>query len=262
LCADFDTVDPADACVESCTNVFVPRLLPSDPPLQPDTGVCDGLTFFECYAALDYDLGANGPARVETSAGGMYVLPAKDGAVYLADGDHLGTMHDRLTIIEQCGTATQGCFADWAGMMVTQPVIAYVDQTPVAIVPTFIRDAAHEAGIVAMDVIVENDTPSLSVRWRHPPAGSPEALSSFRLWPGRPVLTEVGGEAIIWVVEVRGPPGMLHGIAVADGSVRFQINLNGKGRRFVKPLVVDQTLFLSSCNSNGGPGVLEAYALQ
>jgi hypothetical protein len=262
LCDDFDTSAPAEDCVESCANVFVPRLLPSDPPLQPQSGACDDLTFFECYAALDYDLGANSPTRVETSAGPMYVLPAKDGSVYLVDGVHLGTMHDRLTIIEQCGTTTQGCLADWAGMMVTQPEITHIDGTPVAIIPTFIRDLAHEAGIVAVGIHAENGEATLSEMWRFPAAGSAEAVSRFRLWPGRPVLTTVGGEVIAWVVEVRGPPGVLHGIAVSDGTVRFQVTLNGKGRRFVQPLVVEQTLFLPSCNSNSGPGVLEAYALQ
>src|SRR5690606_25021479 len=95
-CADFDPLDPSRACLESCANLFVPRMMPDDPPLGTTSGVCEGLTFFECYAALDWDLGANSPARVELPGGPtVYVLPGKDGGVYLIDADHLGTLYDR-----------------------------------------------------------------------------------------------------------------------------------------------------------------------
>ena len=59
-CAAFDSADPARACLDSCTNLFVPRLMPGEPAVVPESGVCNGMTLLECYAALDWDLGACG----------------------------------------------------------------------------------------------------------------------------------------------------------------------------------------------------------
>src|SRR5688572_17575803 len=103
-CADFDPIAPAEACMASCRDLFMPRLAPGDPPLTPPLGRCDGLGFLECYAELDLDLGASTPAVVTTPAGReVGVLPAKDGAVYLFDAAQLGAMLHRLPLRAFCG---------------------------------------------------------------------------------------------------------------------------------------------------------------
>jgi outer membrane protein assembly factor BamB len=56
-CDNFNPIDPNRACMDSCTDLFMPRLRPSDPPLSPPNQRCVGKTFLECYAALDLDLG-------------------------------------------------------------------------------------------------------------------------------------------------------------------------------------------------------------
>ena len=40
-CADFDPIRPATECMESCRNLFIPRLMPGDDPLRPASGICD-----------------------------------------------------------------------------------------------------------------------------------------------------------------------------------------------------------------------------
>ncbi|MCI0570306.1 MAG: hypothetical protein L0Y66_06120 [Myxococcaceae bacterium] len=265
-CAEFDVSAPAEDCVASCPNLFVPRLLPEEPPLRPETGVCDGRSFLECYAALDYDLGANTPARVEVpGAGAALVLPAKDGAVYLLDAEHLGTLHDRMQVVEPCGTATEACRADWAGMMVTDPAVTTVGGTPVAIVPTFMFDASHPAGIVALDVVLEQGRPRLRKRWESPSFSSGEARTRFREHPGRPIIHDIGGKPHAVVVEVdrrAGARGTLHVVRVEDGRQVAQVKLEGAGRRFSRPLLHGGALFVASCSSDTGPSHLEAFRIE
>ncbi len=111
-CAGFDPLDPSPACVGSCRDLFIPRLRSDDPALSPPNGLCDGMTFFECYARLDLDLGASSPALVEIGTARLAVLPAKDGAVYLFDADHFGTLYDRLQLRDFCGTNGGSCSAN------------------------------------------------------------------------------------------------------------------------------------------------------
>src|SRR5262249_43915980 len=91
-CASFDPIDPSPACMGSGANVFMPGLRPGDPPLAPPNDLCAGKTFLECYGRLDLDLGADSPVVVQAQGRRLAVLPAKDGAVYLFDADHFGTM--------------------------------------------------------------------------------------------------------------------------------------------------------------------------
>ncbi len=77
-CAGFDGAHPTDACLESCTDLFIPRLLPGDAPLAPASGACDGLSMMECYAALDWDFGANTPVALSVPGGPDVLLaPAR-----------------------------------------------------------------------------------------------------------------------------------------------------------------------------------------
>jgi len=143
------------------------------------------MTLLQCYAALDWDLGANAPA--ETTLGGkrLLVLPGKDGALYLIDADHLGTLYDRLVVAPPCGTPDDRCLADWAGMMVTQPAVDA--ETQLLLVPTFEFDRTHPAGVVAVAI---EPGPRLAIRWQSPQGD--EAERQFRRHPGARGLRDRG----------------------------------------------------------------------
>ena len=47
LCANFDPLNPDRACMASCKNLFIPRLLENDTPLKPATGECDNKAYAE-----------------------------------------------------------------------------------------------------------------------------------------------------------------------------------------------------------------------
>jgi hypothetical protein len=265
-CADFDPSDPQRACVESCRDLFVPRLLPGDPPLRPASGLCDDKTFFECYARLDWDLGANAPARVELPrAGAVYVLPAKDGGVYLIDAANMGTLHDRKQVAPICGTKDDPCTTDWAGMMVTEPVIVEQKEGPLALVPTFMFDHTQPAGVVALRVKDETSGahgPSLVPVWQAPDAADPLAVELFRQHSTRLSLQDVGDETYGWIASVKSDgPGTLLAIRTRDGEIAARVKLQGHGQRYVKPLVWHDRVYLSSCDSDEGPSRLEAYAV-
>ena len=268
LCADFDPIDPSLACIESCRDLFVPRLLPGDPPFDVPDGRCDGKTFFECYALTDWDLGANSPARVPLGAGEVVVIPAKDGGVYLADAGHLGTLHDRLQLTAVCGANGGTCTANWAGTMVTTPAITSApDGTPVAIIPTFVFDQTNPAGIVALDLIEEPGAgPRLRKRWEAPRFDDPEAVSRFREHVGRPAIFAPGGIPHAVVVDP-GPDGsddgILYVVRVEDGAIVGRLGLDGPGRKYLEPIVDDQTVIVGSCErEGGGPSHLEAWGLE
>jgi hypothetical protein len=257
-CAVGTPLDPDPACLASCRDVFVPRLLPGAPPLSPASGACQGKTFFECYAVLDWDLGANSPAFV--AAASAIAMPGKDGALYLVDRAHLGTLLDRREIAAPCGTASDPCDADWAGMIVTQPAVAEVGGAPLVITPTFERDRTHPAGVVALEVGVDRRwTP----RWQAPPADAPEALAQFRSSPSAVALASIDGEPYAFVIDVggdKGGRGRLYGIRVQDGAIRIRAAVAGRGQRFQRPLVLGDALYFSSCSDDSGPSTLEAWS--
>jgi hypothetical protein len=261
LCADFSPTDPAPECMDSCENLFMPRLQPGDPPLRVASGKCDDLTMLECYALLDYDLGANTPARVELGGQALWVLPGKDGAVYLFDADHMGTLYDREVVIEQCGAVDDPCKSEWAGMMVTEPRIANVNGETLALVSTFIRDDTHPAGLVALAVARGDDGPVLEPRWQAPDFGSADARERFRSHPSRVALLAVGGKTYAAVVDVASSgSGTLLVVDVATGDIAHRVSLASEGRRFIDPPVFDGVLWTTSCNNNQGPGILESFS--
>lgn len=263
-CADFDPIDPAAACIESCRDQFIPRLLPGDPPFDPPDGRCDGKTFFECYALLDWDLGANTPARVAVPGGpDVLVVPAKDGGVYLADAEHLGTLHDRIQLTAICGAGGGSCSANWAGTMVTVPVATEVDGVPLVLVPTFIFDDRNPAGLVALAIVRgEDGAPRWEKRWEAPPFGSSEAVERFRGHVGRVALVGIAGEEYAALVDP-GPEhttdGLLYLVRVADGAIAERAALDGPGRKYTLPAVRGETLFVSSCDAEEGASHLEAW---
>ena len=275
LCEGFDPRAPAEACLASCRNLFVPRPLPGDPPLRPASGLCDGLTFMECYARIDYDFGAGVPVRIPLADGrAVFAQPAKDGSVYLLDAAHMGTLYDREQVVAICGTPEDDCTAhQWRGMIVTQPAVTQVDGVPVILVPTFLFDSTQPAGLVALRVVTEGGTPRLDPFWQAPDFATREAVERFRTYPSRVVLAPAGNgrDEIAWVVDVvdeveiwSGPlqgwregrhRGTLLGVRVRDGRIVARIPLAGRGRKFVLPLLHDGRLYVPS-----DPG-LEIHAI-
>lgn len=260
LCAGFDPDAPARACVESCANLFIPRMPEGETFPEPPSGVCEGLTLFECWQELDY-IGGSTPAFIDLGEDLEVLLyPTKDGAAYLVDANHLGTMYDRLQLVNICGGAGDLCRSDWAGMIVTRPEVTTVGDDVVALIPTFMPDESNPAGVVAVNVIVEDGAPRLERRWEAPPFDGPAAVQRFRGHPTR-VLVDDG---FAWVVDTAewgwGPErGRLLAIRLTDGEIVVDQELVGRGMRFLQPLPLGDLLLFPSCR-RGGPGsFLEAY---
>ena len=259
LCDGFNPSDPALACLESCKNLFIPRL-PAGDELRPASGVCDDKTFWECMTWSDYDLGANSPIKVDVPNGpSVYVQPGKDGGVYLIDAAHMGTLYDRRKLVEVCGTAEDQCKIDWAGMIVTQPTLTEVDGTPVVIIPTFMPDKTHAAGLVALKIVGVNGTPRFEPFWQAPDFSTKEARVRFRYHPTRVVVAPFGetGEKYAWV----GDMNAALGVRVRDGHIIERQRMIGWRSRNLLPLIHDDILYIPTCKYDDGPSRLEAYAI-
>lgn len=263
-CADFDPDHPSRACVESCENVFVPRIPEGEPPLSPESGVCEGVdSMFACWEKLDY-VGGSTPAYVEAEGKRLLAYPTKDGHVYLVDADHLGTLYQRKELVKVCGTKDDECRADWAGMIVAQPSVTEVDDGPLLVVPTFMPDSTHTAGVFALSVEVEGDTPRLETRWVFPDPESPEAKTRFRMHPSQATIaqvTETGHRAVFLVEPAFGEMerGKLIALRLEDGHLLADVDMAGRGRRFIEPLVYDGVVYTVSCESDRGRSFLEAH---
>ncbi len=259
LCAEFNPSEPDTACLESCENIFIPRL-PAGEELRPASGVCDDKTFWECIAWSDYDLGANTPVKANVSNGPtVYVQPSKDGSVYLIDAEHMGTVYDREKLVEVCGTPEDPCKVGWAGMIVTQPALTEVDGVPVVIIPTFMPDSTHSAGLVALKIILDNGRPRFEPFWQAPDFSTQEARDRFRYHPTRAAVAPFGetGEEYAWI----GDMNVILGVRVRDGHiVERQKMLAGRSRNLL-PLIHDDVLYIPSCTGWEGPSRLEAYAI-
>lgn len=264
LCRDFNPSLPEEACISSCKNLFIPRLPGNAPPLRPANGECNDKTFAECLAWLDYDLGGSSPVKVKLPNGqSVLVQPGKDGAVYLIDGEHLGAQYDRLQIVDVCGTPVDACKASWMGMIVTQPATSYINSNPIVIIPTFVPDTKHSAGIVALQIVVVDGKPKFKKFWQFPRPGSTKSIKAFRSHPSLPVVTKLGSDsdAVVWVVDV-GNPGKLYGIRIKDGEVLVEQPLLGTGRQLSAPVIDENTLYLPSGNASNGKTFVEAYRIE
>lgn len=264
-CADFNPDDPSLACVESCQDLFIPRLLEGQNPPRPADGRCpEDMTLFECWQEMDY-IGGSTPVRVEVGEDAVLVYPTKDGHAYMVDADHMGTMHDRHKLVDLCGTEDDACRKTWAGMAVTQPLVMDGEEGPVVLIPTFMPDSTHAAGVVALNLIETEDGPRFERRWEFPTFDSPSAITRFREHPGRIVAApiEEGGEPVAWLVEV-GDPGSTGRLIALDpltGESLFDADLAGRGQRYTWPLRVDDRIFVSSCPSDKAASRLEGYQL-
>jgi hypothetical protein len=264
LCANFNPVNPDVDCMASCKNLFIPRLLKGDAPLRPAGGECDNKTFWECLARMDYDLGGSAPVKVAMNNGhSVLVQPGKEGGVYLIDAEHLGTQYDRLQIVDICGTKFQPCDADWMGMIVTQPVLTSIDEVPVVVIPAFVHDKTHPAGLVALKIVLQEGRPKFKRFWQFPNPSSPEAVQTFRYHTSLPVISKPGknGDAIVWVVDT-GNPGMLYGVRIKDGALVAKQALKGVGRHDSAPLIHGNTIYVASMLSGTIKTMIEAYHIE
>lgn len=264
LCRNFNPSQPEEACISSCKNLFIPRLPNNEPPFRPANGECDNKSFAECLAWMDYDLGGSSPVKAKLPNGkSVLVQPGKDGAVYLIDADHLGTQFDRMQIVDLCGTTADVCKASWMGMIVTHPALAYVDSKPIVIVPAFVPDNTHPAGVVALQIIDEDGKPKFKKFWQFPQPGSSKSVKAFRSHPSLPVVTKIGdaGDAVVWVVDV-GNPGKLYGIRIKDGALLVEQPLLGTGRQLSAPVIHGKNLYISSVYPANGKTFVEAYRIE
>lgn len=264
-CATSDPRQPSEECAASCRDLFVPRIPPGGEPFVPENGYCEGTnTFFDCWAKLDF-IGGSTPALARLPSGREVLLyPPKDGHAYLVDADHLGTLLDRKKLVDNCGTKSDACTADWAGMAVTQPEILDTPEGPLAFVPTFMFDHTHAAGVVALRIRETDSGVRLETAWTFPDFDSPDATRLFRAHPTRPLLVREGprGEPILWVGEmIDKQPGILWGLRATDGKLLARQPLAGPGMRFAKPLAVGNAIYLPSCATDKGPGRLEGYRI-
>ncbi|MFI3199590.1 MAG: hypothetical protein QX196_14840 [Methylococcaceae bacterium] len=264
LCAHFNPSNPDRACMASCKNLFIPRLPENEVPLKPATGDCDNKSFWECLAWMDYDLGASAPVKI-TMANGYSVLvqASKDGGVYLVDAEHLGTQYDRLQLVDVCGTKTDECKFGWMGMIVTQPISTSIDDDPVVVIPGFVADKSHPAGLVALKIIMENGLPKFKRFWQFPDPSSPEALKTFRSHPSLPIIntpTEKGN-VIVWIVDI-GSNGTVYGIRIKDGALVARHTLKGAGRPLSTPLIHANKLYVASIMPGTHKAMIEAYQIE
>ncbi|MCA9520002.1 MAG: hypothetical protein KC609_03485 [Myxococcales bacterium] len=265
-CADFDPNAPALDCIESCADLFIPRVATGDPPLAPESGVCSQLTMFQCWQRLDY-VGGSTPVHLTTS-GGREVLayPTKDGHIYLVDASTMGIQYQRLKLADVCGTEGDPCQMDWAGMIVTQPAVITPTSGPAdawIFVATFEPDTTHEAGLYRLDLAEPDGVPRLTVGWRFPPIGDPDAKSLFRRHPSR-VAIGASPRPFIAIVDVAPSDrqGRLTLLDPANGAPLSEIRLAGPGYRFTKPAVVGERIYVNTCASDSGPGGIEAFRIR
>lgn len=261
LCENFDPLNPNKECMASCKNLFMPRLAAGNAPLHPPGGECDNKSYAECLAWMDYDLGANAPVKATLRNGhSVLVQPGKDGSVFLLDAEHLGTQYDRLQIAEVCGTAADPCKIPWMGMIVTQPALSYVDETPVVMIPTFMPDKTHPAGLVALKIVSENGTPKFERFWQFPDPESAEALQDFRTHPSLPVLSGESGHAIVWIVDI-GNHGTIYGVRVKDGELLVKKAMQGTGRPLSAPVIYNDRIYVASNLPHTNQAILEGFKI-
>ncbi|MGY8662694.1 hypothetical protein Q3C01_10030 [Bradyrhizobium sp. UFLA05-109] len=261
-CGKTNPQDPSKECLETCDNLFVPRLLPQDPPLDPEDGRCKEKSFLECLAVSDWDFGANAPIRIQLSSGtAVYVTAGKEGGVYLLDAKRMGILYDRKPAVDLCGAVSDPCQAIFEGTMATQPVLGWIDETPVVVVATFMADETHPAGLVAFKVVETDGTPRLEQFWTAPSRDSHEAVKMFRSAPTRALIADYRGEPIVWLAD-RNPEGLIIGVRLRDGTIVARAKTAGTPTPYVKPLLLNDVLYIATQLPAARNGAwLEAYSI-
>jgi outer membrane protein assembly factor BamB len=264
-CQDFSVETLASSCVETCADLFIPRLLPGEDPILPASGACAGLGVWDCWIAQDQLDGASSPVAVLLPSGRrVLVYPTKDGHLWLVDYDRMGTVYAHQELAASCGTTTDPCEATWSGTIATQPALTTIDGAPAVVVPTFMPDTTHPAGVFALKVVEDDGTPQFESAWQFPAASATAVTTTFRGAPSRAIVAVPAPAASVdhaFVVDVGqgGSSGTLYAIRTGDGILAAQATLAGPGYRFTAPLYVGGTVFVVSCPADSGPGSLEAY---
>ena len=263
LCADFDPDEPSHACVESCQNLFVPRMITEGDAIDMPDGRCDGLAFFECWAEADF-IGGSTPLLTEAPAGErVLVYPTKDGHAYLVDADNLGTMYDREQLVSYCGTPDDPCVWTWSGTVVSEPVQTVTDDVPRILIPTFMPDSTNPAGVVALTIVDTGDGPALERAWEFPNFSSDMAFDRFRRHPGRLRLAIFNGLEVAILSEPSRAfeRGRMYVLRASDGRLLAEARMEWPGYRFTQPAFHDGVAYVNSCESDGGRGTLETFQL-
>jgi hypothetical protein len=261
-CAAFDPIAPSDACLRSCSNIFIPRLMSDDPPLRVASGRCDGKTFLGCLAANDWDLGANGAVPIKLGPEDeVIVQPGKDGGLYLFDAEKMGRMYDRDQIVATCGTPEDPCGGHWPnGMIRAKPVVTTVAGQKVVIVPTFMPDRSQPAGVVARKIVIDEGGPHFEPLWEAPASNSLEARDRFRAYPSLAFLTKgPEGAEYVWVIDTTGEDTLI-GVRVSDGAIVVRQELQGTVDT-VRPGHRNGVIYVTS-QFAGGTAVLEAFRIR
>jgi hypothetical protein len=148
------------------------------------------------------------------------------------------------------------------GMIVTQPVVATINKEPVVVIPTFIPDKSHPAGLVALKVVLENGLPKFKRFWQFPDPSDVQALQTFRSHPSLPIISTLGknGDSIVWIVDI-GATGTLYGVRIKDGALIAKQSLLGTGRQLSAPLIYGNTLYLASMMPGTNKATIEAYRI-
>ena len=261
-CRKINPRDPPDTCLSTCQNLFVPRLLPTDPPLRPPDGSCDGVTFLQCLEKKDWDFGSTSPVRVELPNNRtVYVTAGKAGDLYLVDGDTLGIMYDRKQVVDLCGTVNDPCSDSNEGLIINEPQIGWLEGLAVVIIATHSPDQSHAAGVIAYKIRTEANQPRLEKLWQVPDPATVEAKRWFRAPPTRPVIADFEGEPIVWVAD-NGPEGRVLGVRLRDGKIVANVRTAGWPMRNAKPVLYQNVIYLpTAVPSHENLTWIEAYRI-
>jgi hypothetical protein len=244
-CRNERSTDPGPLCLSTCRNLFVPRLMPGDPPMRPASGQCDTLSYLECINEIDLDFASAAPALVRIPGRrDLIVTAGKAGDMYLLDADNLGTLYDRKQAIAVCGTPGEPCTSPSEGMIINQPQIGWIGDRPVVVIAGHNPDQVHPAGLIAFEII-GTETPSLRKLWQFPAEGTPEASTSFRIPPTRPLIWGRGADAVVWVAD-NTSEGRLFGVRLGDGHLVARIRTMGWPMRNAMMTIHDGVLYLHS----------------
>ncbi len=262
-CETFSMANLESGCAESCRDVWVPRLLPNETLPRPSPNVCANKTLYDCWAVLDHLDGGSTPVAVVLPSGKrVLVYPTKDGHLWLIDSEHLGRVYAHYKLTDLCGAEGDTCEFAWAGTIVTKPQVTRIGGDQAVVVPTFMGDATHPSGVVAVRVVERNAVPAFETAWQFPPFDDPSARQRFRRHPSRAALAvPTNAEEHAFVVEAARPNGIgtLYALRTRDGRLAAETQLVGPGFRFAAPLFEGGAVFVNSCDSDFGEGYLEAY---
>ena len=88
------------------------------------------------------------------------------------------------------------------------------------VIPTFVADKTHPAGLVALKIVLEKGLPKFKRFWQFPDPSTPEAVQTFRSHPSLPVITRQSknGDDTVWIVDI-GNNGTVYGVRIKDGAL-------------------------------------------